>query len=315
VRFVNADGRAGFVRGDEVFDLNALSDGKISADPMTVLTEQWDAACELAGRPGRTAGAPVDTVDLGPPVPAPRAIFGLVGNWPPDTLTAPVMPMVFGKFPSSVTGPFADVVLPDVASVPMGREWTILEAELAIVIGRGGRRIPRDAALDAVAGLTAAQDITERVHEFGPAESPWTADYMPLKALGKSFDSFCPLGPAVVTLDELEDPNAIPIRCWLNGELVQEAAAIAGRAATSTVADVASATDLNATQWRLVLIDHFDPLGRRGAPRDPNAGRILLDDSPADRGVNGSRFSEARSGGLRRLGPRADRAGRGDRRR
>ena len=74
--------------------------------------------------------------------------------------------MVFGKFPSSINGPSGDIVLPDPTLTPMGGEWTVLEAELAFVIGTGGRRIPKERAFDAIAGFTAAQDVTERMHEF-----------------------------------------------------------------------------------------------------------------------------------------------------
>jgi 2-keto-4-pentenoate hydratase/2-oxohepta-3-ene-1,7-dioic acid hydratase in catechol pathway len=132
--------------------------------------------------------------------------------------------MVFGKFPRSVTGPFDEIRLPDAAHLPMAAEWTVLEAELAVVIGSGGRHIARGDALDRVAGFTVAQDITERIHEFGPrGTSVGTMDYLGLKALGKSLDSFCPLGPVIVTLDEFDDPNALDLECRLNGLVVQKA--------------------------------------------------------------------------------------------
>ncbi len=132
--------------------------------------------------------------------------------------------MVFDKFPSAVIGPFDDIRLPDARRLPMAAEWTVLEAELAVVIGRGGRHIAAEHALDAVAGYTIAQDITERVHEFGPrGTSVGTMDYESLKALGKSLDTFCPLGPELVTLDELPDPTRLDLECRLNGQLVQKA--------------------------------------------------------------------------------------------
>ena len=75
-----------------------------------------------------------------------------------------------------------------------------------------------------VAGFSVAQDITERVHEFGPrGTSLGTMEYESLKALGKSLDSFCPRGPVVVTPDEFADPDALNIECRLNGAVVQKA--------------------------------------------------------------------------------------------
>jgi 2-keto-4-pentenoate hydratase/2-oxohepta-3-ene-1,7-dioic acid hydratase in catechol pathway len=110
-----------------------------------------------------------------------------VANYPPAIAPTPLVPMVFGKFPSSVIGPFDNIRLPDATSLPMGAEWTVLEAELAVVIGVGGRRIRAQGALACVAGYTIAQDITERVHEFGPrGTSVGTMDYESLKAIGKS---------------------------------------------------------------------------------------------------------------------------------
>lgn len=106
----------------------------------------------------------------------------------------------------------------------MGAEWTVLEAELAVVVGSGGRRIPAADALRSVAGFTVAQDVTERVHEFGPRDtSVGTMDYASLKAMGKSLDTFCPLGPVLVTPDELSNPDDLTLECRLNGEVVQKA--------------------------------------------------------------------------------------------
>ena len=77
---------------------------------------------------------------------------------------------------------------------------------------------------DWVAGFTVAQDITERVHEFGPrGTSVGTMEYASLKAMGKSFDTFCPLGPVLVSIDELPNPCDLALECKLNGEVVQKA--------------------------------------------------------------------------------------------
>jgi 2-keto-4-pentenoate hydratase/2-oxohepta-3-ene-1,7-dioic acid hydratase in catechol pathway len=234
MRFANDGGRSGLLVGDEVFDLERISGGAISSDPMVCIAEQWDAVREVSLRGAFDGGVPVTGADLRAPVPSPSAIFGLVANYPPATRT--VLPMVFAKSPSSLVGPYDDIVLPDASRLPMRNEWTVLEAELAFVVGRGGRRIDPSDALDALAGFTVAQDVTERVHEFGPrGTSVGTMDYAALKTLGKSMDTFCPLGPAIVTLDELDDPNDLQIECRLNREIVQK---------SSTKEMLASVSDL-----------------------------------------------------------------------
>ena len=224
VRFGNLGGRGAIVSGDEAYDVEALSGGRLPSDPMSLLISHWTAVRELAADPPARHAQPLSMSQLGPPVPAPRSIFGLVANYPPATLPEPPVPMVFGKFPSAVAGPFDNIRLPVADRLPMGAEWTVLEAELAVVIGEGGHQIPPHDALARIAGFTVAQDITERVHEFGPrGTSVGTMEYESLKALGKSLDTFCPLGPVLVTLDELDDPNSLDLECRLNGEIVQTA--------------------------------------------------------------------------------------------
>jgi 2,4-didehydro-3-deoxy-L-rhamnonate hydrolase len=224
MRFANAAGRATLIVDGEAFDIAELSRGVLPSDPMAVIEHHWNTAQTLAQTASPGTGRPVTELDLQAPVPAPRSIFGLVANYPPATAPTPLVPMVFGKFPSSVTGPFDDIRLPDPTSLPMGAEWTVLEAELAVVIGAGGRSIRAQDALACVAGFTVAQDITERVHEFGPrGTSVGTMDYESLKAIGKSLDTYCPLGPAIVTLDEFANPLALGLECRLNRELVQQA--------------------------------------------------------------------------------------------
>lgn len=219
---MNAEGRAALLIDEQVFDLERASGGAISSDPMIVLGHQWEETRSLSSRGAFDGGVAVDEVSLRAPVPAPGAIFGLVANYPPAQRT--VLPMVFAKASTAVVGPYDPVVLPDPTRLPMGQEWTVCEAELAFVVGKGGRHIDAEVAPSVLAGYTVAQDITERVHEFGPrGSSVGTMEYASLKTLGKSFDSFCPLGPAIVSLDEFDDPNDLQIECRLNGEVVQKA--------------------------------------------------------------------------------------------
>jgi hypothetical protein len=127
VRFVVADGRALLVRGDAVFDVAECSDGAIPADPMLVLRDRWDnlAALALASE-----GWPLGEVRLGVPVPRPPLISSLIANYPPAAKGA--FPMVVGKAPSAVTGPYEEIVLPDPRRLPLGRAYMIAEPEVAV---------------------------------------------------------------------------------------------------------------------------------------------------------------------------------------
>jgi 2-keto-4-pentenoate hydratase/2-oxohepta-3-ene-1,7-dioic acid hydratase in catechol pathway len=96
----------------------------------------------------------------------------------------------------------------------VGPEHVDYEAELAVVIGKRAKNISPDAALDYIFGYTCANDVSARDWQFDKQKGQW--------ARGKSFDTFCPLGPWIVTKDEIGDPNDLGIRCLLNGQAVQE---------------------------------------------------------------------------------------------
>ncbi|MES2959989.1 MAG: fumarylacetoacetate hydrolase family protein [Pseudomonadota bacterium] len=117
-------------------------------------------------------------------------------------------PIVFTKVPESVTGPDADVQLPG-AAVSSQIDY---EAELTVIIGQGGRNIARADAMRHVWGYTIINDVTAR--DVQMRHQQWD--------LGKSFDSFCPMGPWIVTADEL-DGSDTRVRCWVNDELRQDA--------------------------------------------------------------------------------------------
>jgi 2-keto-4-pentenoate hydratase/2-oxohepta-3-ene-1,7-dioic acid hydratase in catechol pathway len=116
-------------------------------------------------------------------------------------------PIVFTKVPETVVGPGADVRLPGAISTQID-----YEAELTLVIGRGGRNITRSEALSHVFGYTIINDVTAR--DVQMRHQQWD--------LGKSFDTFCPMGPWLVTADEL-DGSDTRVRCWVNDELRQDA--------------------------------------------------------------------------------------------
>jgi 5-carboxymethyl-2-hydroxymuconate isomerase len=123
-------------------------------------------------------------------------------------LTPPERPLVFAKFPSSVVGPGDEIRLP--RRLTQRVDW---EVELAVVIGRAARDVAPSEALDHVFGYTVANDVSARDLQF--ADGQWVRS--------KSLDSFCPIGPVVVTADEIPDPQALRLTCRVNGEVMQDA--------------------------------------------------------------------------------------------
>jgi 2-keto-4-pentenoate hydratase/2-oxohepta-3-ene-1,7-dioic acid hydratase in catechol pathway len=119
---------------------------------------------------------------------------------------APPEPLVFGKFPSTLIGPGDAIVIPPEAT------HVDAEAELAVEIGVGGRRIPRDGALEHVRGYRCANDVSARNIQY--SESQWTR--------AKGFDTFCPLGDRVVPVSELGDGGGLRVVQRLNGEVLQD---------------------------------------------------------------------------------------------
>jgi 2-keto-4-pentenoate hydratase/2-oxohepta-3-ene-1,7-dioic acid hydratase in catechol pathway len=120
-------------------------------------------------------------------------------------MAIPSVPTVFLKLPNAVIAPGANIVL------PASSEQPDYEAELAAVIGKGGKNIRAEDWEQHVLGYTILNDVSARDVQL--ATSQWT--------LGKSFDTFCPLGPAIVTTDELRDPHALDIQLAINGETLQ----------------------------------------------------------------------------------------------
>ena len=120
-------------------------------------------------------------------------------------LEAPDQPILFAKWNNTLIGPGDEILVPR-----EGR--TDYEAELAVVIGRRAQSVTPEEALDYVEGYLCANDITARDHQFDDGQ--WVR--------GKSLDTFCPVGPAVVPREQIPDPQNLRIRLWLNGELLQD---------------------------------------------------------------------------------------------
>jgi 2-keto-4-pentenoate hydratase/2-oxohepta-3-ene-1,7-dioic acid hydratase in catechol pathway len=146
-----------------------------------------------------------------PPIPAPRSVFAVGLNYrshaDESKMEVPRAPLVFTKFPSCLAGPTDDIVL--------GGSTDDYEAELVVVIGRGGSDIAREDAWDHVGGLTVGQDVSDRTLQF--AAEPAHFD------LGKSRDTYGPIGPFVVSTDSFANPGDLLITCDVNAERRQEA--------------------------------------------------------------------------------------------
>lgn len=209
MRIGNLGGRLVLVTPEGVVDVAHASGQRFAPDPQSVYA-RWDEFYAWAQTADHPNAMPYDDAQLQAPVPRPAQVFAVGLNYREHAaesgfVSPTVSPPVFTKFPSCLTGPNADVVLPE-GNV----DW---EVELVAVIGKAAWRISPDAALGHIAGLTVGQDISERVLQF--AATP------PQFSLAKSFPGFGPLGPVVVTLDEFEDPNDLALSCSINGEVVQ----------------------------------------------------------------------------------------------
>lgn len=209
MRIANLSGRVVLLTDSGAVDVEHVSAGRFGSDP-TAIYARWDEFTQWAAGTALPAGIAYADTDLGAAVPEPAQVFAIGLNYRDHAIESgvsfPVEPPVFTKFRTSLAGPYGDLALPG-STV----DW---EAELVVVIGRTAARVSADDAWGYVAGLTVGQDFSERTLQLTlPA---------PQFSLGKSFPGFAPVGPAVVTLDELDDPADLDISCSIDGEQVQK---------------------------------------------------------------------------------------------
>lgn len=219
MRIANIDNRAALVLGTEgverAVDIAAVSRGRYGPT-LAGIYEAWEGFTKWVAEQDISALAEdsfaIDRRALGAPSPAPRQVFAVGLNYHAHAaesgFESPThLPPVFTKYASSFTGPDTEVIIPTGGNV----DW---EVELVVVIGREAKKITEHDAWSHVAGLTAGQDISERVSQLrGPA---------PQFGLGKSFDGFSPQGPWLVTPDEFADPDNLELGCSIDGEQVQK---------------------------------------------------------------------------------------------
>lgn len=234
VTFVaNGETRWGALRGDTVIDLNVAramflaSRGSqaqyLAADALDFI-RQGDAGVDAANETLQYLGAravervvfPLESVRLRAPILNPPKIVAIGLNYhahrtEQTDVPIPAYPVLFPKFPSAVIGS-GEAITWD----PELTRKVDFEAELGVVIGKRAKKVRASEALEYVFGYCNLNDISARDLQFDPqGASQWTR--------AKSLDTFCPIGPCIVSRDEIPDPQALSIRCLLNGEVMQEA--------------------------------------------------------------------------------------------
>lgn len=193
-----------FLQGGE----RALDAARSTLDWVQHSLERYDSPDLLS------AGVVVDRADAlhRAPVPRPGKLLGVACNYQAHAsergqIEAPVEPVLFLKACTALTGPGDEIVL------PRASQAVDYEGELAVVIGRSARHVPASEALQYVAGYTAANDVSARDFQNTRGQH----------FIGKSCDTFAPLGPVLVTADEIEDPQELDLRTVLSGEIRQKA--------------------------------------------------------------------------------------------
>jgi 2,4-didehydro-3-deoxy-L-rhamnonate hydrolase len=197
MKLANRGGRAALVFDDTIADVHEASAGRFGPDPMTVFDDWQNFAAFAAGIEDGTS--PLVESELACPVPLPRQVFAIGLNYRSHAeesgMAAPAVPATFTKFPASLSGPFDEV-------------------ELVVVLGARADRVGERTAWSHVAGLTIGQDISDRTLQFAAG-----AQF----SLGKSRRGYGPMGPWLVTVDEVTDPDDLALGCSVDGETVQEA--------------------------------------------------------------------------------------------
>jgi len=154
---------------------------------------------------------PLSSVNLKAPITDPEKILcvgmNYVDHCTEQNYPIPKEPIIFSKFNNSISGPGDDIILENTQKLDY-------EVELVIVVGKRGRHISKKDAESYIAGYTVAHDVSARDWQLEKNGGQWL--------LGKTMDGYCPLGPAIVTKDEIKEPNNLGIRCVLNGKNVQD---------------------------------------------------------------------------------------------
>ena len=190
--------RLGVVEGKDLFPID------FSGDMISFIQE--GGFIDAKGKP-----ISLSNVKLAPPVSHPSKIVALGLNYKDHADESkgkvPEVPLIFAKFPNSIIGPYDEILWDSQLTSKVD-----FEAELAVIMGKEARNCHEDSAMETVFGYTCGNDVSARDLQFGDGQ--WVR--------GKSLDTFCPLGPWIVTADEIHDPHNLGITCNLNGVTMQE---------------------------------------------------------------------------------------------
>ncbi len=203
----------GAIKGDQIINLNSASGGTLPDDMLRFL-QLGNAAMQTAREALDEAigELSLDSVRLLSPVPNPSKVVAIGLNYMDHIREAdigvPELATMFCKYPSSIIGSGEDIRWASNLT-----DQVDYEAELAVVIGKTARHVDAEVAYDYIAGYMNCNDVSARDLQFKPGDQ-WLR--------GKCLDSFCPLGPYLVTRDEVPNPQQLSIKCMLNGDVMQD---------------------------------------------------------------------------------------------
>jgi 2-keto-4-pentenoate hydratase/2-oxohepta-3-ene-1,7-dioic acid hydratase in catechol pathway len=218
MRFANIRGRGSIVvtdgATDRVVDIERASSGTFTSDPAVYVDLANHPALQALQQAANPGDWPeLDPSTLGAPVPRPPKGLGVGLNYRTHAIESgkelPTEPHLFGKTDNCVCGPYDDVI------APAGRHEIDYEAEVVIAFGRTCKGATEADAWSYLAGLTCGQDISDRGEQFRPPIKQFT--------IAKSYDTFGPTGPFLVTPDELADRDALDLTGTVSGEVMQSA--------------------------------------------------------------------------------------------
>ena len=202
-------GRAIFIKDDKYYDVNTISNGDISSNSVEALSDTEKLSQLYINLSDYEPCGDIGDINLDPPI-IPTNVFAVGLNYKKhaeeSNLEIPSFPMIFTKHSTCISGPKSDIC--------MKSDMVDYEAELVFVIGKGGKDISKEDAWQHVAGLCVGQDISDRPVQFHATPPQFN--------LGKSFDTFGPIGPYLVSTDLFDNKESLKLQCWVNDELRQE---------------------------------------------------------------------------------------------
>ena len=202
-------GRAIFIKDDKYYDVNTISNGDISSNSLKALSDTEKLSQLYINLNDYEPSGNLSDINLDPPI-IPTNVFAVGLNYKKhaeeSNLEIPPFPMIFTKHSTCISGPKSDIC--------MKSDMVDYEAELVFVIGKGGKDISKEDAWQHVAGLCVGQDISDRPVQFHATPPQFN--------LGKSFDTFGPIGPYLVSTDLFDNKESLKLQCWVNDELRQE---------------------------------------------------------------------------------------------